>query len=85
MNNLELWEVNVYSKSYGKKLIETIHDIIQNLSFHPTKANPCVMMREHLETNSCEYIAVYVDDLYIARQKLEELSKPNASSRLREM
>ena len=27
------------------------------------------MMRENLKTKCCEYIAVYVDDLYIASQK----------------
>ena len=71
MNNLELWGVNVNLESYDKKW--TIHDMMQNIGFHPTKANPCVMMRENLKTNSCEYIAVYVDDLYISSQKPEDI------------
>ena len=56
---------NVDSKSYGKKWIETIHDIMQNMGFHTTKANPCAMMRENLKPNCCKYIIVYVNDLYI--------------------
>ena len=43
------------------------------MSFHPTKANPCVMMTEHLKTKCCEYIALYVNDLYIATQKPEDI------------
>ena len=70
MNNLELWEANVDLKSYDKKW--AIHDIIQNMGFHPTKASPCVMMRQNLKTNHCEYIAVYADDLYIASHKPED-------------
>ena len=71
MNNLELWGISVDLKSYGKKW--TIHDIIQNMGFHPTKANPCVMMRENLKTNSCEYFAVYMADIYIASLKCEDI------------
>ena len=44
----------------------TIHGIIQNMCFYPPTENPCVMMRENLKTESCEYIVVYQDDLYIA-------------------
>ena len=46
----------------------TIHDIIQNRGVHLTKANPHVMMRENLKTKSCEYIAVYMNDLYTTAQ-----------------
>ena len=52
LKNLELWGANVDLKSYGKKW--TIQDIIQNMGFHPTKENPCVMMRDNLKTKSCE-------------------------------
>ena len=51
LNNLELWGSNVDLESYGKKW--TIHDIIQNMSFHPTKANPYIMMRE-ISNKCCE-------------------------------
>ena len=79
-----VWGANVDLKSYGNKW--TVHDIIQNMGFHPTKSNPCVIMRENL--NCFEYIDVYVDDLYIATQKMKTLltlSKPNANTELREM
>ena len=71
LNNLELWGANVDLKSYDKKW--TIQDSIQNMIFHPTNANPCVMMRENLKPNCCEYIAVYLDDLYIASPKPEDI------------
>ena len=31
------------------------------------------MMRENLKTKCCEYIAVYVEDLYIASQTPEDI------------
>ena len=50
------------------------------------KANPCVMMRENLKTKSCEYIPVYVNDLYVTTQKPEDIVNTlNVSSKLREM
>ena len=58
---------NVDLMSYGKKW--TIHDIIQNMVFHPAKANPCDMTREYLKTKCCEYIAAYVNDQYVATHK----------------
>ena len=57
--------------SYDMK--STIQYIIQNISFHPTKANPCVIMRENLKPNFCGSIAVYLDDLYIASPKPEDI------------
>ena len=36
-------------KTYDKKW--TIHGIIQNMQFHPTKANSCVMMRDNSRQN----------------------------------
>ena len=62
---------NVDLKSYGKEW--TIHDIIQNMGFHPTTANSCVMMRENLKTKCCEYIAVHMNDRYICFTKPQRL------------
>ena len=62
---------NFYFNSLDKKW--TIHGIIQDMGFHPTKTNPCVMMRENLKTNSCEYIPIYLDDLYIVSPKPEDI------------
>ena len=42
------------------------------MGFHLPTANPYVMMRENLKPKSCEYIAVYQDDLYIASPTSED-------------
>ena len=36
------------------------------MHFYPPTENPCVMMRENVKTECCEYIDVYQDDLFIA-------------------
>ena len=38
------------------------------MGFTPSKADPCVWMRENKNLKYCEYIATYVDDLCIAAQ-----------------
>ena len=43
------------------------------MGFYPPTENPCVMMRENLNTESCEYIVVYQDDLYIASPMPEDI------------
>ena len=53
LTNLEFWGVNVYFKSYEKKW--TIPGILQNMGFYPPTENPCIMMRENLKKQSCEY------------------------------
>ena len=55
-------------KSSGKKWGEMFHDIIQDMGFTPSKADPCVSMRENKELKCYEYIATYDDDLCIAAQ-----------------
>ena len=37
----EICGAKVDFKSNGRKWIETIHDIIQSMGFHPTKTDPC--------------------------------------------
>ena len=46
---------------------------MQHLGFYPTTENPCVMMRENHKTESCKYIIIYQDELYIASTTLEEI------------
>ena len=53
-------------KYIGKKWAETFHDVIKDMGFIPSKAVPCVWMRESKEHNCYEYIATYFDDLCIA-------------------
>ena len=69
-------------KSYENKW--TIHGIIQNLGYYPPTANLCVMMRDNLKTNCCEYIAVYQDDQSPTPENtvntLENKYKPNVNA-----
>ena len=55
-------------KSSGKRWAERFHDIIKDMGFMPSKADPCVWMRENKELKCYDYIATYDDDLCIAAQ-----------------
>ena len=44
------------------------HDIIKDMGFMPSRADPCVWMRENKELKWYEYIATYDGDLCIAAQ-----------------
>ena len=55
-------------KSSGKRWAERFHDIIKDMGFMPSKADPCVWMRENKELKCYEYIATYDNDLCIAAQ-----------------
>ena len=62
-------------KSSGKMWSERFHDILIDIGFKPSKADPCVWMRPTPDNSCYEYIAVYVDDLCIAARDPEELCK----------
>ena len=70
-NIQELWGVNTDFSSYELKWM--IDTILQHMGFDATTENPCVMMRENHITESCEYIILYQDELYIASTTLEEI------------
>ena len=55
-------------KSSGKRWAEKFYDIIKDMGFTPSKADPCVWMRENKTLKCYEYLAIYVDDLCIAAQ-----------------
>ena len=55
-------------KSSGKMWAERCNDIIKDMRFMPSKADPYVWMRENKELKCYEYIATYDDDLCIAVQ-----------------
>ena len=55
-------------KSSGKKWGEMFHDIIIDMGIMPSKADPCVWMRENKELKCYEYIAAHDVDLCIAAQ-----------------
>ena len=70
-NNQELWGVNTDLSSYELKW--TIDAILQHMGFYHTTENPCVMMRVNHKTNSCEYIIIYQDELYIPSNTLQKI------------
>ena len=55
-------------KSSGKRRAEKFYDIIKDMEFIPSKADPCVWMKEKNNLKCYEYLAMYVDDLCIAAQ-----------------
>ena len=59
----------IYSlKSSGKRWAERFYDIIKDMQIMPSKADPCIWMRENKNLKCYEYLATYVDDLCIAAQ-----------------
>ena len=52
--------------SGGARWLDRLFDILQELKFKPSKADPDVWMRPEPGGTCYEYIAVYVDDLAIA-------------------
>ena len=62
--NMALYGLN----SSGKRWTERFYDIIMDMGFTPSKAAPCVWMRENKEMECYEYKAMHVDDLCIAAQ-----------------
>ena len=55
-------------KSSRKRWAEKFYDIIKDMRFMPSNADPCVWMRENKDLKCYEYIATSVDDLCIAAQ-----------------
>ena len=53
-------------KSLSKRWAEVIQGILRDLQFTPSKTDPCIWLRKAPNLRCYEYIAVFVDDLYIA-------------------
>ena len=66
-----MWGVNTDFSSHELKW--TIDAILHHMGSYTTTENPCVMMRANHITNSCEYILIYHDELYITLTTLEEI------------
>ena len=47
-------------KSSGKRLAETLHDILKDMNFMPSRADQCIRLKKNIKLNLYEYIAVYV-------------------------
>ena len=67
----EEWGVYIDFQSIHSKW--TIDAILQHMGFYVTTENPNVMMREKQATQSCEYINICHDGLYIASTTPEEI------------
>ena len=55
-------------KSSGKRWDERFYDIIKDMGFTPSKAEPCVWVKENQKLMCYEYLATYVDELCVAAQ-----------------
>ena len=53
-------------KGSGLRWSQKIHDIMLDMGFSPSKADPCVWLRKAKCATKYEYVAIYVDDLLIA-------------------
>ena len=61
-------------KSTGKIWAETLHDILKDMNFIPSRADQCIWSKKNNKLNLYEYIAVYVDDLCIAAHDPKEMN-----------
>ena len=43
------------------------------MNFIPTRADQCIWLKKNVKLNLYEYIAVYVDDLFITAQDTKEI------------
>ena len=59
------------TRSGGARWHDRLFDILQELRFKPSKADPDAWMRPEPGGTCYEYIAVYVDDLAIAAKDLQ--------------
>ena len=75
-------------KSSGKRWAETLHDILKDMNFTPSRADRCIWLKKNIKLNLYECIAVYVDDLCIVAQDPKQkitFSNQNTNSKLKEM
>ena len=66
-----MWGANTDSSTYELKW--TIDAILQHMGFYHMTENTCVMMRVNHNTKPCECIIMYLDELYIASNTLQEI------------
>ena len=60
-------------KSSGKRWAETLHDILKDMNFTPSRADQCIWLKKNIKLNLYGYIAVYVDDLCIVAKDPKEI------------
>ena len=59
-------------KCSGKRWAETLHDILKDMNFIPSRADQCIWLKKNNKVHLYDYVAVYVDDLCIAAQHPKE-------------
>ena len=69
--NQEQWGDYVDFQSYLSKW--TIDANLQHMGFYTTTENPNVMMGENFNSQFCEYIIIYEDELYTASITPEDI------------
>ena len=60
-------------KSSGIRWAEALYDILKDMNFIASQADPCIWLRKNSKLNLYEYTAVDVNDLCIAAQNPKEL------------
>jgi hypothetical protein len=60
-------------RSSGARWHERFSDTLREMKFTPSKADSDVWMRKGANEDHWEYIAVYVDDLYVASKRPKEI------------
>ena len=63
-------------KRSGLRWSQKIHDIMLDMGFSPSQADPCVWLRKAKSATKYEYVAIYVDDLLIACDCASDLYIP---------
>ena len=64
-------------KSSGKRWAERFYDNIKDVRFMPSKADPCIWMRENQKLKCYEYVATYVMTYALLRKIQTRSSKPS--------
>ena len=60
-------------KSCGERWTEALYDILKDMDFIPSQADPSIWLRKNSTLDLYEYIAVYVDASCIAAENPKEL------------
>ena len=60
-----MYEALYHTRSGGECCHDRLFDMLQQMDFQPSKADPDIWMRSSKDGTHYEYIAVYVDDLAI--------------------
>ena len=60
-------------KSSEKRWAETLHDILKDMNYTPSRADQCIWLKKNITLNLYECITLYVDDLCIVAQDPKQI------------